>query len=256
MLCLSFAGVVSRASDTTGGADGVLPGKDSRNEGRNSWRNESEFPKRKIRNLEEDGKIVEEDERRWSPLMLGILPNWPAFSLETHVYGLKLGLPACAGDAKLYGLEPSVFYSGTRNVKGLQVSALGASVSSNLCGVQLSSLGPSVSDDIKGVQLVGTVGISLKKAVGAQIAPVTVSCGKLMGIQIGAVNVSRKNLMGVQSGVVNVGAKVRGLQIGLVNYNDGTGKMIQLGLVNVIKDGWLPFTILLNFKFDHEKEKK
>ena len=182
----------------------------------------------------------------WTIFQIGFLPLWPNFTKESNVYGIKLGIPMCSGYGRVYGVEPSVLYSGTRYVCGIQATFLGSCLAREIYGIQASSFGPSITTNLKGLQAVGTLGMA-ETVKGAQIAPVTMVKKNLIGIQFGAVNLSRKSLTGCQGGAVNVAKKVRGLQLGVFNYSDGN--TFQIGGINIIKNGWLPFMIGINFKF-------
>jgi len=196
--------------------------------------------------LESDAPDGEDAGVKWAPFMLGVAPSWPAFSVETDVYGLKLGLPMCGGDVKTRGLEISLFHSGTREIRGVQLSVIGASTSGHIQGVQIIGFGPAISDGLGGLQIAGALGI-VGKGTGLQIAPVAiVQDGGMDGTQISLLGVSERVMNGLQVGVVNVSKKIRGVQIGLFNYCDAESGVFQIGLVNVVKDGWLPFMILFN----------
>ncbi len=182
----------------------------------------------------------------WTMFQIGFLPLWPDFTKESNVYGIKLGIPMCSGYGRVYGIEPSILYSGTRYVWGIQATFWGYCLAREVYGIQASSFGPSIATNLKGLQAVGTLGM-VENLEGAQIAPVTMVKKKLTGIQFGAVNLSKDSLTGFQGGAVNIAKKVKGLQFGVFNYSDG--KTFQIGGINIIKNSWLPFMIGINFKF-------
>lgn len=68
---------------------------------------------------------------------------------------------------------------------------------------------------------------------------------KLNGGALALVNLTRRQLDGAQVGLVNYSAK-GGVQFGLVN-GCADNAQFQCGLININKNGWLPFTILVNF---------
>ena len=68
---------------------------------------------------------------------------------------------------------------------------------------------------------------------------------KLNGGALALVNLTRQQLDGAQVGLVNYSAK-GGVQFGLVN-GCADNAQFQCGLININKNGWLPFTILVNF---------
>jgi hypothetical protein len=168
---------------------------------------------------------------------------WPGFTRISNVYGLKLGIPMCSGYGRVYGVEPSILYSGTRHVWGIQASFWGVSLAQEIRGIQASSFGPSLVSELIGIQAVGTLGMA-DNVSGAQIAPVTLCSNSVTGVQLGVVNLS-KPLTGLQAGAVNIAEDVTGLQFGVFNYAEEKG--LQIGLINIIKGGFIPFTILFNY---------
>jgi hypothetical protein len=183
---------------------------------------------------------------KWTIFQIGFMPEWPSFTAVSNVYGLKIGAPMCSGYGRVYGLEPSLLYSGTRYVGGIQATFWGTCIAREIYGIQASSFGPSITNKMYGLQAVGSLGMA-EEVVGAQIAPVTMCGSELTGIQFGAVNLTKKSLTGFQGGAVNIAEELNGVQLGIFNYSDKNG--IQFGAVNIIKNGWLPFMIGINFNF-------
>lgn len=183
---------------------------------------------------------------QWTFFQIGFMPNWPNFTKTSNVFGLKIGAPMCSGYGRVYGVEPSLLYSGTRYIGGVQATFWGTCIAREVYGVQASSFGPSITGTIYGIQAVGSLAMA-DEVIGAQIAPVTLCSTELTGIQFGGVNLSRKSLTGFQGGAVNIAEEVKGVQLGVFNYSDKNG--IQFGGINIIRNGWLPFTIIFNIKF-------
>jgi hypothetical protein len=183
---------------------------------------------------------------KWSLFQIGFLPKFPSYTKVSNVYGIKIGAPMCSGYGRVYGIEPSLLYSGTRYVNGIQATFWGTCISREVYGIQAASFGPSITSTIYGLQADGTLGMA-EEVIGAQIAPVTLCAGELTGIQFGALNLSKKQLTGFQGGAVNISAVTNGLQFGVFNYSDIDG--FQIGGINIIRNGWLPFMIGINFKF-------
>ena len=181
---------------------------------------------------------------RWSLFQIGFLPLFPSYTKTANVYGLKLGVPMCSGYGRVFGIEPSILYSGTRYVKGVQASFWGTCIAREIYGIQASSFGPSITGSLLGIQADGTVAMA-EDATGFQTAPVTMSVN-LTGIQFGGVNLSH-SVSGFQGGAVNISKKVKGIQLGVFNYSDKNG--CQFGAVNIIRNSWLPFTIVFNIYF-------
>jgi len=186
------------------------------------------------------------DHDQWTLFQIGFLPDIPSFTAVSNVYGLKLGAPMCSGYGRVYGIEPSLLYSGTRYIGGIQATFWGTCIAREVYGIQASSFGPSVTNKIIGLQAVGSLGMA-EEVVGAQIAPVTMCGTELFGIQFGAVNLTKKSLTGFQGGAVNIAEELHGVQLGVFNYSDKGG--LQFGGINIIKNGWIPFMIGINFKF-------
>lgn len=127
-------------------------------------------------------KPVVVKEEKWDALQLGFWIGVPESTQNSNVFGVKFGLPLADGNGKVYGWEGTLFYSGTKTIKGAQ-----------------TSFGCNRTDSIK----------------GAQIALVNLA-DKVNGAQVGIVNCAKKD--GVQIGVVNA-ANDSPFQIGLVCIN-------------------------------------
>lgn len=186
--------------------------------------------------------------RHWSLFQIGFLPLFPSYTKSSNVYGMKLGAPMCSGYGRVFGIEPSILYSGTRYVKGVQASFWGTCIARRVYGVQASSFGPSITGTIFGIQADGTLALA-EEVSGFQVAPVTMSVD-LTGIQFGAVNLSH-SITGFQGGAVNLSKKTKGVQLGIFNYSEKNG--CQFGAINIIKNSWIPFTIVFNIYFKNEK---
>lgn len=180
----------------------------------------------------------------WTFLQLGFFPNTPGYTKKSNVYGIKLGLPMCSGWGRVYGVEASGLYSGTNYVDGIQASWFGACIGREIFGVQATTFGPCISRVSYGVQASGPFCYASEHLSGIQASLVNIS-GEHYGIQAGVVNIS-KPFTGFQTGAVNIVEKIDGLQFGAFNYSKG--KAVQMGFINIIEDGWLPFTLIFNIK--------
>ncbi len=67
------------------------------------------------------------------------------------------------------------------------------------------------------------------------------------GVQFGLCAAMSKKVTGLQCAFYNQSEEVNGVQLGVVNVSEKKG--FQIGLINIIKDGWLPWSILINFNF-------
>ncbi len=183
---------------------------------------------------------------KWTLFQIGFSPEWPSFTRMSNVYGVKLGAPMCDGYGRVYGVEPSILYSGTRYIGGIQASFWGTCLAREVYGIQSSTFGPCITGSIYGLQAVGSLGMA-EEVYGAQIAPVTMCGTELTGIQFGVVNMTSKKLTGFQGGAVNLAEELDGVQLGVFNFSEKDG--LQFGALNIIKNGWLPFFPVVNFNF-------
>lgn len=168
----------------------------------------------------------------WTFFQLGFVPGYPTGTRYSNVYGLKLGAPMTSGYSRVYGVEPSILYSGTDHIMG----------------VQASWFGPCVGRDIIGVQAGPSCAVA-KNVYGFQAGAASVT-HNIDGVQAGIVNVA-KTVAGAQFAAVNVASeKVEGLQFGVVNYSRGGA--CQLGFINIIEDGDLPFMLIFNISLDDD----
>ena len=177
---------------------------------------------------------------QWTFFQIGFFPGVPGSTDSSNVYGMKLGAPMVAGYGRVYGIEPSIFYSGTNHVYGIQAAWFG----------------PAIGLDVEGLQASCVMTIC-KKMTGVLGSPVNLT-GEAMGFQAGAVNVIEtqtgleiggvnvnEDSGGFLFGGVNICKSVRGLQMGVFNYSQEGA--FQIGLVNMIEEGGLlPFSILFN----------
>ncbi len=164
----------------------------------------------------------------WTFFQLGFFPGVPGSTDYSNVYGMKLGAPMVSGYGRVYGIEPSIFYSGTDYVKGIQASWFGPAIGKNIEGLHASCV-TCIADEVTGIE--------------GSVVNVT---DNFVGLQAGAVNVT-KDSTGLQLGAVNYSKYTAGLQFGAINYScEGS---CQLGFINIIEDGLLPFMILFNVSF-------
>lgn len=205
----------------------------------------------------------------WTPFQLVFYPGMPAYSENSTVYGLKLGVPFTGGNGSVTGLEASLLHSGTRDITGVQASLFGTALcygtgpngegatvyglqagptmafAHSFYGFQAGSI-TFVTKPSSGVQA-GFGNISRKSFDGFQTGLANVAANEFNGFQFGPVNYVYKVFNGCQLGATNIvsGENFDGFQLGIVNVATGK-KGIQMGLVNVIANGKLPFMILFN----------
>ncbi len=198
---------------------------------------------------------VQADDEKWTPFQAAFFPNFPSYSYNSNVNGIKSGWPMCSGIGKVKGLEISWFYSGTDHINGAQLSwiscankdlygAQGCFIfnysESSLIGVQASFV--NVSGDVKGLQ--ASAFNYSGNMHGFQPGLIGNISEDLNGCQMGIFNVANKT-KGFQAGAVNAADELNGMQLGVVNTAKNRG--VQFGLVNYIEGGVLPVFPLFNF---------
>lgn len=134
---------------------------------------------------------------RWEIFQLGVWYDYPEWTHDSTVKGIKLGFPISSGIGEVQGLEFALFAGTTENIRGVQMSMFG------YCRAK-----------------------------------------ELEGVQLGVVNLIDGNLKGAQLGMFN-SAEEGDIQLGLINCSEKKG--FQLGFINIIKNGWLPFCLLINY---------
>jgi len=180
----------------------------------------------------------------WTIFQIGFFPGFPAGTSNSNVYGFKLGAPMVDGYGRVHGLEASVLYSGTENINGVQATMCGPAIGKEINGAQASWTGPTLARKIYGLQASCTLNMT-DDIIGFQPGLVNIA-KNVRGFQASAVNVA-ENVTGFQASAVNLTKELKGLQLGAFNYSKKSG--VQIGVINIIEDGWIPFTILFNIKY-------
>ena len=131
------------------------------------------------------------------------------------------------------GLRFSLISGANRDVKGLDLSGIVALTRGNQIGHQVS-LYNGVDGDMSGWQ-VGVLANDVDGGVrGLQTAGAYNRAGEAVGFQLAA--------------ALNRTKRMRGLQISLVNWTDELDG-VQIGLLNINRNGPIPFLPLFNFGF-------
>lgn len=94
----------------------------------------------------------------WEFFELVFVPGAPSSSLNSKIYGVKVGAPISSGNGIVDGLEASVFTSLTANVCGLQTAGFYVDAQ-KMNGLQFSIV--NYAEELCGVQL-GLVNMSKK----------------------------------------------------------------------------------------------
>ena len=116
-------------------------------------------------------------------------------------------------------------------------------------GVSFISGVPSSADEsnVGGIRIGLPVAGGENKVYGVEIGAACCWTEEVAGVQTAPLFCVSDKLSGLQASPVNVTKKVKGIQFGLVNIADDA--TFQLGIVNYMRDGVLPYTIIFNFKF-------
>ena len=154
----------------------------------------------------------------WTPIQIDFLTlHIPPTEHYPNIYGVRVGLPITYKDsAHVYGIDISALLSANNYTKGLQFSVIGTQA---------------------------------RDLDGLQVSIVNFVKEKLYGLQFGGVNHVKEKLYGLQVGGVNYVKKAIGLQFGLFNYTEDSQGILQVGVLNINKNGWLPYSLILNFDF-------
>ncbi len=176
----------------------------------------------------------------WNPVQL--------FPEDDTVGGLRLNV-IYGRNQDVSGVDLGIANSTNRHAKGLHVGGLINTVDQDTTGLQIGGLLNDVGQEMRGVQVAGIAnGAGDMKGVQVGILS-NYAEGDARGLQTGLVNADDKGLEGLQIGLWNTGDEdTTGVQIGLVNITE-TMYGGQLGLINIIKDGPVPFFPVINLGF-------
>ncbi|MFA6290717.1 MAG: hypothetical protein WC637_02985 [Victivallales bacterium] len=180
----------------------------------------------------------------WTIFQIGFFPGVPCGTGNSNVYGFKLGAPMVDGYGRVDGFEASVLYSGTDYIKGFQATGAGPSIAKEVEGIQASWTGPTIANKVTGLQASCSVNVA-EDIIGFEPGLVNIA-KNVRGFQASAVNIAEK-VVGFQMSAVNITKELTGFQFGAFNYSKKNG--VQLGAVNIIEDGWIPFTLFFNIKY-------
>jgi hypothetical protein len=95
----------------------------------------------------------------WEFFELAFVPGVPSSSVNSKIYGVKVGAPISSGNGIVDGVEASLFTSMTDNVNGFQTAGFYVDTQ-KMNGLQFSIV--NSADDLGGVQL-GIVNMTQKK---------------------------------------------------------------------------------------------
>lgn len=108
---------------------------------------------------------------------------------------------------------------------------------------------PSSSNDsnIGGIRVGLPISGGTNEMCGIEVGAACCWTQDVSGIQTAPLFCIAETVNGLQASPVTVADKVNGMQFGIVNISKETN--FQLGVFNYMRDGVLPFTIIMNFKF-------
>lgn len=108
---------------------------------------------------------------------------------------------------------------------------------------------PSSSNDsnISGMRVGLPISGGTNQMYGLETAAFCCWTQDVCGLQTAPLFCISETVYGIQASPVNVADKVVGMQFGIVNISKDAN--FQLGLVNYMKNGALPYMIIMNFKF-------
>jgi hypothetical protein len=95
----------------------------------------------------------------WDFFELVFVPGVPSSSINSKIYGLKVGAPISSGNGIVDGVEASLFTSMTANMNGFQTAGFYVDAQ-KMNGLQFSIV--NFAEDLGGVQL-GIVNMTQKK---------------------------------------------------------------------------------------------
>ena len=108
---------------------------------------------------------------------------------------------------------------------------------------------PSSSNDsnISGMRVGLPISGGTNKMWGLETAAFCCWTQEVCGLQTAPLFCISETVYGIQASPVNVADEVNGMQFGIVNVSKKAN--FQLGVVNYMKEGLIPWMIIMNFKF-------
>ncbi|XXF75312.1 hypothetical protein P2318_19815 [Myxococcaceae bacterium GXIMD 01537] len=150
---------------------------------------------------------------------------------EGRFSGLQLTPGTNVAQSGMWGLQVSGFGNATDHLSGIQAALLGMNFSDeDVRGAQLSGLGANDAEDVFGLQISG-IGNSTRTLAGVQVALFgNAAFAGMTGLQVSLLNLGG-DVKGAQVGLINIADTVRGTQLGLLNFSNAM-KGFPLGLVS------------------------
>lgn len=170
---------------------------------------------------------------RWSPLAVSLLPGLDLPPSDFSVTGLRLGIFAGRHEDVLFLSVSTIADLVTDNVNGIQVAGFCNHVGRSTGAVQVAGFVNSVGSHFTGLQTAGLYNMVHGTMSGLSVAPFT----------------SSRVTDGVQIGAFNKTVDLNGVQIGLINLAESGCGGIQVGVVNILKDATYPVMPIVNGDF-------
>ena len=165
---------------------------------------------------------------------------------ELSLFGTPISIPWCDD---VSGFRLNILSGWNRNVSGLDIGTLANIVEEKSAGLQFCGFYNHVGEGRGNFQLAGLMNRCDRDYKGLQLSAVYNEVGNTMsGAALAAMNMS-KELHGLQLGIYNSADVLTGMQFGIVNYAENADRGIQVGIVNVMPNGNIPVSVIVNIGF-------
>ena len=166
--------------------------------------------------------------------------------LEISLICSPLSIPWCKD---VSGMRLDLLSGINENVSGLDVGTLANITEQKAVGLQLCGFYNHVGSGNGLFQAAGLLNRCDTDYKGVQLAAVYNEVGEtLSGASVAAMNTA-KTTRGLQLGLFNTTDALVGMQFGIVNYAEDSDKGVQVGLVNVMPNGNMPVSVVVNIGF-------
>ena len=157
-----------------------------------------------------------------------------------------LSIPWCDN---VSGLRLDLLSGMNQNVSGLDFGTLANIVDYRFAGLQVCGFYNHIGTGVGSCQVAGLMNRCDEDFKGLQASAIYNEVGGTMsGAALAAMNLT-KELHGLQLGIFNHVDTLVGMQIGLVNYAEDSDRGVQVGLVNVMPNGNIPVSVIVNIGF-------
>ncbi len=105
----------------------------------------------------------------------------------------------------------------------------------------------AIDSNVNGVKVGAPISGGKGVVNGIEASVISSMTDRIHGFQTAGLYVDAKEMKGLQFSIVNFTEESGGVQLGIVNLSQHNG--FQVGILNYIKDGWIPYFPVINFKF-------